>query len=205
MTAGWCATHQHPMTYATEHGGYWYCDVAGKPQWPTEPPHHLIPAVDPGIDKRMQQDKLRDSLWITITTRNGSLRPDGNGGYWVEPHRPDDHQCPLPQQWRLGALWQCPDGHLWMVDEACELCHRGQRNHGGIETVGLAWWPAGWWQRRRFGPGTKRARLEMAAKSERERLVPKLQPPGGRGPASGPSGGSGQSPARPWQPTDFDG
>lgn len=35
---GWCVTHDHPMSYTTEDGGYAYCDRA-KPTWPTPPMH----------------------------------------------------------------------------------------------------------------------------------------------------------------------
>lgn len=79
------------------------------------------------------------------------------------------HQCPLPQEWREGALWQCPDGHLWVVRHACE-CQGGEHHRGNIHTMGLAWWPASWLQRRRFGPGMKRADLAMAGRNVREQL-----------------------------------
>lgn len=35
---GWCVTHDHPMSYTTDDGGYAYCDRA-KPTWPTPPMH----------------------------------------------------------------------------------------------------------------------------------------------------------------------
>ena len=28
----WCGTHDHPMTYTTDDGGYWYCSITGKPK-----------------------------------------------------------------------------------------------------------------------------------------------------------------------------
>ncbi|HST86669.1 MAG TPA: hypothetical protein VLL08_33330 [Kineosporiaceae bacterium] len=33
---GWCLNHRHAMTYTSEHGGYWYCDITGNPRWPVD-------------------------------------------------------------------------------------------------------------------------------------------------------------------------
>lgn len=36
------------------------------------------------------------------------------GGYVHRPIR-QQHVCELPAEWIEGAVWQCPDGHLWVV------------------------------------------------------------------------------------------
>ena len=125
-----------------------------------------------------------DSLPPLLMTgpRGADIRPDGNGGHWIEPRHPDEHQCPLPQQWTLGALWQCPDGHLWIV-----------RASDGFAPRILQWWPAKRWQRPRFGPGMKRARLSMATRGQRVQNTPKPAPP------KGPSGVS-PPPPLPYNP-----
>lgn len=115
-------------------------------------------------------------------------------GRFIEHPVGGKHQCPLPPQWSMGALWQCPEGHLWVVDVACECRDmRGHdQGHHGMHSMGLAWWPATWWQRRKYGPGMRRADLSMAQRSERKQYGVTPSPP------KGPSGVS-------HPPTDFDG
>lgn len=153
------------------------------------------------------EDEPRDPPW-TLTTRNGSLRPDGNGGYWIEPHRSAEHQCPLPQQWAPRALWQCPEGHLWTVVPACECRGHIDRHRGrGTHSMGLMWLPASWWQRRKYGPGMKRARLSMADRGERvQGAVKPRRPPTGRGGVSYTPPPRFAAPSLDGTPpTDFDG
>lgn len=111
-------------------------------------------------------------------------------GRFIEHPVGGKHQCPLPQQWSMGALWQCPEGHLWVVDVACDCRDmRGHdQAHAGMHSIGLAWWPATWWQRRKYGPGMKRADLSMAPRSARDQ---RLQ--------------AWQYDVKPSPPTDFDG
>lgn len=118
----------------------------------------------------------------------------GESGYRARPpgfiatNTRREHRCPLPAQYGMGALWRCQEGHLWVIDEACECRGRFERHGGrGIHTVGLAYWPASWWQRRRYGPGMKRARLWMANENRVEGAP------------------RGTSPSTALGPTDFDG
>lgn len=76
------------------------------------------------------------------------------------------HRCPLPAEWELGAVWRCPDGHLWVVAEAC-TCRRdrpqaaaGPAHLGSHRVTGPGWFPATWWQRCRYGG--HRATVDMA-------------------------------------------
>lgn len=147
-----------------------------------------IPPIAPGTDKKRPPDP-----------RYGAIPAEGR---FIEPHkREPEHQCPLPQQWALGALWQCPKGHLWVVENACE-CRGNIERHGGrgMHAVGYAWWPASWSNRRKYGPGMKRASLSMAPAELREENYPKLKPP------KPPTSESGVSPGRSgFTPEDFDG
>lgn len=106
-----------------------------------------------------------DTSWLEMTSSRA--RPSG---YVHRPSREKRHECPLPAEWEDGAVWRCPEGHLWVIGEACECRGRFERHSGrGVHTVGLAYWPASWWQRRRHGG--KRARLDMANGNRRERFM----------------------------------
>jgi hypothetical protein len=73
------------------------------------------------------------------------------------------HVCDLPAEWVRGKTWHCRDGHLWTVSGACGTCWWLGKGEGGARhvcTVGLAWWPARWWQR--VWHRGKRAELWMA-------------------------------------------
>jgi hypothetical protein len=119
--------------------------------------------------------------------RYGAIPPEGR---FIEPtKRKADHQCPLPQQWTPGTLWQCPEGHLWVVGEACECGGDFDRHNGrGTHTMGYAWQPATWSQRRRYGG--KRADLSMADLNVRQELgiKPSRPPQGESGVSLGPDG-----------------
>lgn len=120
-----------------------------------------------------------DADWLTDKSGGkASFEPvPMTGGWFVTPSKPRKagHQCRLPQEWALGALWRCSEGHLWVVRYACE-CQGGEQHRGNVHTMGLAWWPSTWRQRRTVGPGMKRADLSMASRSVREELGVKPQP-----------------------------
>lgn len=137
-----------------------------------------------------------DNDWLRSEDIRTARPPDprygrcGPAGY---VHRPSDarppHRCDLPAEWEEGAVWRCPEDHLWIVGSACQCRGHFERHGGrGMHTVGLAWWPATWWQRRRYGG--RRAELDMA-NANRVQGRPRLKPP----PAS-----SGTRP-----PQDYDG
>lgn len=99
----------------------------------------------------------------------------------------EQHVCPLPAEWIRGAVWRCPDGHLWTVDTACGTCKWLGRGEGGarhVHTVGYAWWPATRWQRIRArwttGQPILRAAVGMA-NGNRIQDSPKPAPPLGPG------------------------
>jgi hypothetical protein len=121
--------------------------------------------------------------------------PDPRGGYVYRPSdHAERHACPLPAEWEPGAVWRCPEGHLWVVDEVCACRGHIERHHGrGVHSVGLAWRPATWWERRRRGGITIgeacRARLDMANQNRVQSFAGMKLPP----------------PAPLTPPTDFDG
>ena len=86
-------------------------------------------------------------------------------GYVVKPDPNEKHKCALPAEWVLGAIWRCPEGHLWRCS-------------------GAAWWPAIWWTR--LARGGRRAHIGMA---NTNRVKPRLRSK----PAAPPNGGSGVS------------
>ncbi len=118
-----------------------------------------------------------DNAWLQSEDIHAQRRPpDPRGGYVHRPSQEKRHECPLPAEWEAGAVWRCPEGHLWVVDEACACRGRFERHGGrGAHTVGLAWWPASWWQRRRYGGITigaaTRARPDMANQNRDERFT----------------------------------
>lgn len=77
------------------------------------------------------------------------------------------HHCPLPAEWPLGAIWRCPEGHLWQCREACPC---GGRPYRHTHDLGNVWLPATWWQRRKY-VGVKAAR-EMANENRRSIRIP---------------------------------
>lgn len=82
--------------------------------------------------------------------------PDPRGGYVHRPSRDEQrHTCPLPAEWEPGAVWRCPEGHLWVVYD-----YRLPPDYAGHRPRSVSWEPATWWQRRRWGG--KRARGDMA-------------------------------------------
>jgi hypothetical protein len=146
-----------------------------------------IPPIEPGIDKRIPPPT--DNEWLktedirtphpTADAIMAEFAPPMTGGWFVTPKpRKAAHQCRLPQEWTLGALWRCSEGHLWVVE-------RRSLMRGGYAP--LAWWPASWRQRRECGPGMKRADFSMASRAVRVQKVPKRKPP---------KGPSGLSPSR---------
>lgn len=131
-----------------------------------------------------------DNGWLRSedirATRRTERPPDPRGGYVYRPSdHAEPHRCPLPAEWEDGAVWRCPEGHLWVVDDACGACRTvrtaAARGHGGQCTVGLAWWPATWWQRRRHGGITigaaTRARLDMANGNRVQSFARMKEPP----------------------------
>jgi hypothetical protein len=140
-----------------------------------------------GAPEPQPTDKVRFFEIEPARSRNTIWETAPAGGHFLipKPKRAAAHQCPLPAQWTAGALWRCPAGHLWVVDEAC-ACHGDLNKHGGRgqHTHGLAWRPATWWQRRTYGPGMKRADLNMAGRGMREQNALKLK----SSPPKGPSG-----------------
>jgi hypothetical protein len=114
-----------------------------------------------------------DTSWIQTE------RADRPSGYVVKPTG-EAHRCPLPAEWITGAIWRCPDGHLWQVGPACPC--RNQVPHPGQHTLGRAWWPVTSWRIRRRHRG-RRPDLGMA-NSNRVQYAPRPSPPPGRGAGS---------------------
>jgi hypothetical protein len=81
----------------------------------------------------------------------GARPPDPRGGYVHRPSQQKRHECPLPAEWEDGAVWRCPEGHLWVVVV---------RVPPGLRRQARYWQPATWLQRRRYGG--RHARLGMA-------------------------------------------
>jgi len=109
--------------------------------------------------------------------RRCTVSPAPAGGWLIVPNELQKlaHECPLPRVWNYGTLYQCPDGHLWVVGSACICGGETLRHYCSPHTNRLTWQPATWWQRRRYGPGMKRATLDMDPANTREQ--PKPKPP----------------------------
>lgn len=104
-----------------------------------------------------------DWLLMTPPGRTGS-------GYVIGPKNGDPHRCPLPAEWLPGAVWRCPDGHLWMV--GAEL---GVFRDSDV----TAWVPASLW--RRLKHGGRKARRGMANGNRCQRTVRPTAPDGRSG------------------------
>jgi hypothetical protein len=136
-----------------------------------------------------------DNSWLE--TESHRARPSG----YV--HRPSDarpqHRCDLPAEWEQGAVWRCPQGHLWVV-----LHRREPAYANGYAPTSAEWVPAWWWTRLRYGG--KRARTSMG-NDNRRRTVKHMRPPppaAAKGLDSLPVPPPTISPAGN-PPTDFDG
>jgi hypothetical protein len=97
-------------------------------------------------------------------------------GFWIQqPDPTPTHQCQLPDgPWTEGGLWQCTNGHLWQITSPPPP-YKGVPRH-------LQWRPAGFWTRRKYGPGMKRATLDMAP--DKTRYPGKGRPPKSPSPIS---------------------
>lgn len=87
------------------------------------------------------------------------------GGYVRMPEY-GRHTCPLPAEWIEGAVWQCPDGHLWLMTMQPKL------RFFVVVTLGV-WEPAPW--RLRLRHRGRRAHVAMG-NEHRIQPVPKPRP-----------------------------
>lgn len=156
--------------------------------------------MDAAVTAGRPEDRAETARWEAEILRRAEaverrLPPDPPARYLYRPSRDEKrHVCPLPAEWELGAVWRCPEGHLWVVDHECECRGRIERHGGrGAHMVGLAWWPATFWQRRRWGGITigaaRRTRLDLANGNRSQSFAGMALPP----------------PAPLTPPTDFDG
>lgn len=103
-----------------------------------------------------------------MTERREMTEPPNPGrnalpaGYVHKPSwgEPEKHKCPLPAEWELGAVWRCPEGHLWTVNYGLDFDPFAYRK-GKPQ-----WMPANWFLRFKFRG--KRAKLEMSNLNQRK-------------------------------------
>jgi hypothetical protein len=122
-----------------------------------------------------------DNDWLRSEDIRATRPPNpgrvGEPGYRARPAgyvwRPSDarqpHRCDLPAEWEQGAVWRCPEGHLWVV-----LRRREPAYANGYAPASAEWVPAWWWTRLRYGG--KRARTSMGNEN-RVRSVRHMRPP----------------------------